>query len=172
MSNNSNKVVKFTNISTKDFTHSYGGQPFFVKAGETVMLPYDLADHLATHLARRIFIDRDSSPSTYDPKDATSGHGRPLWDDSAEAEMKAKILGEIFEEASPVKKTEMQMLQDKVNELAQRFTDAPVTADPATYKDKAEVIKALEAKGIKFDPRAKKADLEQLLAEPVVASPQ
>jgi hypothetical protein len=166
MSLNSNKVVKFTNVTDSDFTHAYGGQPFFVKAGETVMLPYDLADHLATHLARRIFIEKDASPAGFDPKDSTSGMGRPLWDDRAETDMKAKILGEVFEEAAPVKKSELDLLKEQVAALNQRFADGPVSENGSTYKDKAEVIAALQEKGIAFDARAKKADLEQLLSEP------
>lgn len=38
-----------------------------------------------------------------------------------------------------------------------------VVGDPATYVDKAEVIAALDKKGIKYDARASKAKLEELL---------
>lgn len=162
---NINKVVKFTNITNSDFTHAYGGQPFFVKAGESVMLPFDLANHLAKHLAQRIFIQEDKSVTGHDPNDKTSGLGRPLWDDQAIALMKTKILGEVFEEAAPRPRTEAEILKARVDELEKKFAHAPVEGTSTTYKDKAEVIAALEAKKATFDRRASKATLEKHLAE-------
>jgi hypothetical protein len=180
MENNAGKVVYFTNITDKDFEHAFGGQPFFVKAGETKMFPFDLADHLAKHLARRIFIEEDKSPRVFDPNDKSGGNGAPLWNDEKEAAMKAKILGEVYQEELAAPKSEIQVLVEKVDEL-NKFkesiegkqaapSEAPATPDvippPLTeYKDKAEVIDALKAKGIAFDARSSKATLEKLLTQ-------
>lgn len=189
---NLGKVVKFTNITDKDFTHAFGGVPFFVKAGETVMLPWDLADHLATHLSRRIFLDADTSPTQYlEGADKTGGMGKPLWNDETEKAMKLKILGEVFESATPAPKSEIEQLREKVEALAKQFglaspvqnpANAPVVASneaaninaqdlipesqkpELSYKDKAEIIAQLKAKGIPFDARQGKGKLETLLA--------
>jgi hypothetical protein len=183
---NAGRVVKFTNITAKDFSHAFGGQPFFVKAGETVMFPYDLAKHLAKHLARRIFLDADTSPTQYDPQDKTGGAGRALWDDAKEQDMMGKILGDSFTEETMAPKSELEALKEKVDALNKRFNEqgtpaeavvaapsqdasvAPqsdVKADVAAlgYKDKAEVIAELQKRNIQFDARQTKAKLEALL---------
>jgi hypothetical protein len=176
---NLGKIVKFTNITSKDFTHAFGGQPFFVKAGDTVMLPYDLGHHLAKHLARRIFLDGDTSSSIYDPTDKTGGSGKVLWDDDKEAQMVAKILGETIQQEVPVAKTDVELLNEKVAELNRQFSEvlgkkaeqasepssADVAPNPGGYKDKAEVIAELKALGVAVDARQTKAALEAKLTE-------
>lgn len=186
------KIMRFTNITDKDFTHAFGGQPFFVKAGESVMLPYHLAKHLAKHLSRRIYLDKDTSLSAYDPNDKTAGVGKPLWDDDQEQAMMVKILGETLQEGLPEEKTEMQLLKEKVDELQKRFGNLPdikpdvLPADAGTvpnqdvgntvapdvkamvastngYRDKAEVIAELVKRQIPYDARQSKAKLEALL---------
>lgn len=187
---NLGKVVSFTNITDKDFTHAYGGQPFSVKAGETVPLPYDLGKHLAKHLARRIFLEGDKSASVYDPNDKTGGVGKPLWNEDMERQMIAKILGQVIQESQPEPKSETELLKEQVADLQKRFGEmfkaptpvasqpqgvSPVSEQPVasselpseitTYMDKADVIAQLKEKGITFDARQSKAKLEALLKE-------
>lgn len=181
---NAGRVVRFTNITDKDFSHAFGGQPFFVKAGETVMFPYDLAKHLAKHLARRIFLDADTSPTQYDPNDKTGGTGKALWDEAKEQEMMGKILGESFTEELLAPKSELEQLKEKVEALNARFNQPPVVeavagttpsqdtseitqsdvkANGTGYRDKADVIAELQKRNIQFDARQTKAKLEALL---------
>jgi len=175
---NIGKVVMFTNITDTDFSHPFGGQPFFVKAGETVAFPYDLGKHLARHLARRIFLDADKSPRTYDANhpDTRSGVGAPLWNEDTESAMVEKILGKTYEQEVPDKKSEIEILQEQVKALNEQFNKGKQqdeaeliipdsVANSGTYKDKAEVIAELTLKGIKFDARQSKAKLEELLVE-------
>lgn len=150
---NIGKVVQFTNITDKDFTHAFGGQPFFVKARDTVMLPYDLADHLATHLSRRIYLDGDSSPTEYaEGKDRTGGMGRPLWTEEMEKTMKAKIMGQVFEQTTPAPKSEIEELRAKLDALASQFgTAAPFQPKPqeeiTQAAKEAAAVEALPANG-------------------------
>lgn len=177
---NAGKVVMFTNITDKDFTHAFGGQPFFVKAGDTVPFPYDLGLHLATHLARRIFLDDDKSPHTYDPNhpDTKNGTGRPLWNEESERAMVEKILGKTFQEEVAAPPSEIELLRQKVDELSRQFSAnaedknsvAAATVD-GEYKDKAEVIAELTMRGIKFDARSTKDKLIALLEESKQATP-
>lgn len=172
---NAGKVVMFTNISDKDFTHAFGGQPFFVKAGETVPFPYDLGMHLATHLSRRMFLDGDTSPKNYDPSrpDPTQGIGRPLWNETTEREMIDKILGTQYQEELAAPKSEMQILQEQVAALNAKFGGTkdevlppvitPEVEASGSYKDKAQVIAELTKKGVAFNPRLGKDKLIELL---------
>lgn len=172
---NAGKVVMFTNISDKDFTHAFGGQPFFVKAGDTIAFPYDLGMHLATHLSRRIFLDGDKSATTFDPTrpDKTSGVGAPLWNDTMEREMINKILGTQYQEELVAPKSEMQILQEQVAALNEKFGGSKDEVLPpviptevektGTYQDKAEVIEALTKKGVTFNARLSKDKLIELL---------
>lgn len=172
---NAGKVVMFTNITDKDFTHAFGGQPFFVKAGSTIPFPYDLGKHLAKHLARRIFLDNDKSPTTYDPHhpDTKNGVGAPLWNEETEQAMVNKILGQTFQEELPDKKSELQILQEQVAALNAKFGGtkeeelppvvAPEVAASGGYKDKAEVIAELTTRGVQFNPRLSKDKLIALL---------
>lgn len=172
---NAGKIVMFTNITNKDFTHAFGGQPFFVKAGETVPFPYELGYHLAKHLSRRIFLDEDTSPTTYDPNhpETKSGVGAPLWNDDTEKAMINKILGKTFENEVSAPKSEIELLKEQVAALNEKFGGTkeeelppvvtPEVASSGTYKDKAEVIAELTLKGIKFDARQSKDKLIALL---------
>jgi hypothetical protein len=165
------KVARFTNIADFDFTPElgamYGGQPYFVAKGDSKILPYDLAAHLAQALAKQIFIKGDNSPRTYNQTDPTGGLGAPLWNEKALADLAATMLTEVVD--TPVERTlsEAEQIAQKVEDLNtfNQVEDVPqAPATPDGYKDKKEVIEALQAKGISFDARKSKADLEQLLA--------
>lgn len=166
---NEGKVVRFTNITDERFEHAFGGTPFFVEAGESKLMPWTIADHLATHLARKILLKNDASLSVYDPKDPTGGVGKPIWNADEEAKVKSKILGEIMEQAVEAEKTEVEKLQEQIKKLnefvASKFgsEEQPKVVQEGQYQDKAEVIAELEKRGIQFDARQKKEKLEELL---------
>lgn len=176
---NLGKVVKFTNITNEDFSHAFGGTPFFVKAGETMLLPFELAEHLAKHLARKILLNNDKSLKVYNPNDLTGGTGQPIWTQEEEIKKMGEIMGEVMERPLETEKTETEKLQEqiaKLNEFVveklgpqeaslEASLEASVTTSSSEvgYKDKADVIAELTKRGISFDARLNKSNLEKLL---------
>ena len=148
------KIVTFTNITDEDFSHPYNGQAYFVAKREVRMFPFELADHLATHLARKILLSQDKPVSVRD--DVTGGVGAPIWSEEAVLQLKAKILGEVETQVVAAPKTDDEILRDKVQELNQ-VTDTPET--PQTLMTKVDVIKALKAQGKPVDVRKTKSEL-------------
>lgn len=158
------KTVVFENIADFDFTPDmgamYGGLPYPVKAGERKVFLYELADHLATHLARQMFLRHDKSARVYDPNDKTGGLGATLWNEAQIQALKAKMMSSVILEDKKPELTEDQKVAAKVAELNAIEPDI----SPVGYKDKSEVILELQKRGIQFDARQSKAKLEKLLA--------
>lgn len=181
MNDNEYKIVRVTNISDFDFTGElgarFGGRDFFVPAGESLLLPYSAGHHLATHLARQILLRK--APERDDKQFDGKGSSKPLWDDSVIDELKSKIISEEYEEDKTGTKTEADILADKVAELnkvvrddtpeqggnanASQIVPTDEVNSENVYKDKAEVISALKTRGVVFDARASKDELEGLL---------
>ena len=179
------KIVRITNISNFDFTGElgarYGGRDFFVQAGESLLVPQTVGEHLATHLARQIMIRK--APGRDLKETDGKGSDRPLWDDSIISELKEKIMVEVYDEEKKAPQSEADRFADKVEELnrvttptedevvggnVDASTIVPVegTNSAIVYRDKGEVIAALNEKGIGFDARLGKNKLEDLLANP------
>lgn len=187
--NNEARVVVVTNISDFDFTHPYGGIPYNLPVGKPMLFPYAIADHLATHLARQIILRK----APVRDENAVDGRGgesvrsdRPLWTDETINELKKKIMKDAYEQAPTPQLSDAEIMKQRIDELNREF---PVTAGAApsaqapevlistddgikavmptgeviTYADKGEVMAALKAKGIVFDARKSRADLEKLL---------
>lgn len=145
------RIVRFTNITGEDFTHLYQGQPFTVKAGESVLWPYDLGRHIAKHLARKILFT--------DAKPDALKNDRALFTGDDEKSLIEKILGE--ESNSPVSPqlSEVEILRKRIEELnANKPEGAP------EGRTKADVIAEMEAKGLPVDKRMSMAKLEEQLA--------
>lgn len=169
--NNDHKIVRFTNVTNFDFTAEmgamFGGVPYFVAAGKSMLMPMTVGDHLATHLARQIIIQK--APIRDDKETDGKGSVHKLWDDKAIDSIKAKIVVQVSEEAAPVVQGEAARLAQKVQELNKDFPpEANVNVPSETnvnsgYKDKAEVIAELVKRNIKYDARKSKATLEVLL---------
>lgn len=183
------RIVRVTNPFDFDYTHAWGGQPYTLLVGKPMLLPFPLADHLATHLARQALIRK--APIRNETEIDGKGKDRPLWSDDSIAELKKTIMHEEYTEASAPVLSENEKMAAKIAELNRAFEDlkesvdskpatvpaatadpvveesivAPQNTDSATldFKDKAEVIAALTKAGIKFDARKKKAELEELL---------
>jgi hypothetical protein len=169
------KIVRITNISDFDFTGElgarFGGRDFFVPAGGSLLVPLTVGDHLAKHLAQQMLIRK--APT----RDANQiGSDRPLWDDAVIADMKSKIMAEVYEEEKKNPLSEADRLAAKVEELnrvvapelggnadASGLVPVENTASALDYKDKAQIISELKAKGVAFDARASKTKLEELL---------
>lgn len=170
---NLGRVVKFTNIDKEDFQFAFGGQPFLVKAGESVFFPYDLAEHGAKHLANKILLRGDKALSIYDPSDKSGGMGINLITEDAHQAITSKVMAEeiTVEESKP--KTEMELLLERVKQLEklavsdEKESEEKVSVSTSAYQDKAEVIAELNKRGIKYDARTSKENLEKLLTETV-----
>lgn len=175
---NLGRVIKFTNITDTDFEFAFGGTPFLVRAKESRMFPYDLAEHGAKHLARKILINKDDALRVYNPADPTGGTGRNLCSPEEEQKLMAFIMEEEFnvEEEKPkseadllkerIAKLEALLLKDEKEEESTAIVVENVKGnakDEKVYQDKAEVIAELTKRGIKFDARQNKEKLEELL---------
>ncbi len=178
------KIVRITNISDFDFTGElgarYGGRDFFIPAGGSLLTPLTVGDHLATHLARQILIRK--APTRDEKEIDGKGSDRPLWDDAVIAELKSRVMVDVYEEEKQNPQSEAERMAKKVEELnkvtkPENETDSLggnvdasgiVPADDSSsstivYKDKAQIINELKAKGVSFDARASKTKLEELL---------
>lgn len=175
------KVVEFHNSTDFDFTPEmgsmYDSRPIFgisgfagIKAGERISLPYHVGHQLAVNLAKQSML-RVAPP--HDPKDANPT-GTSLWNEERLEKIKNSFLVELYTNEKPVAISETDRLMQQVEELKKLVNDnlpnvgkasaAMPEESSSEYKDKAEVIAELTKRGIKFDARAAKAKLEQLLA--------
>lgn len=157
------KTVVFENIADFDFTPEmgamFGGIGYPVKSGERKIWLWDLADHIAGALAKQICLRQDKSSSSYDPKDPTGGNGAVLWTQQKIDDLKAKMMSDVQIGEKPRVLSEAERVQQKVAELNQ--VEPEITA--VGYRDKAEIIAELQKKGLQFDARQSKANLEKLL---------
>lgn len=191
---NDHKIVTFHNSTDFGFTPEmgcmYDGNAINGKtdapgidAGESFMLPYHVGHRLATNLAKYVMIRGATNE-----KPQLDAHGQPIvkaiWDTVKLDSMKSSYLTELYSESKPLQQTETERLMAKVEELRKFVAEnvpakslevaAPVQLPetipsiPGGYADKAEVIAELTKRGIKFDARQNKANLEKLLT-PVAA---
>lgn len=166
-----NKVVRLTNKTDFDFTPEmgarFGGVPYVIQAGKSMMAPKPMAMLLAKHLARQVFLRR--APIRDESEIDGKGSSRALWTEEQALKLAQTFISEEYMEETPVRQTEAEIMQEKVRMLNQTFAPEEIeepTSTPATpvaYADKQEVIAALTAKGIRFDARMNKANLEALL---------
>ena len=182
------KVVSFHNGESFRFTPEMGcmfnGTPINgnkggpgIDSGETMILPYHIAQQLALNLAKHTM---NASATTTPQLDANgSPIVKAIWNDVALENMKNSYLKELYAEERPVKMSETDILLAKLEEY-RKLTEEKFAAleggsvkqevanvggdGKITYKDKAEIIAELEKRGIVHDKRSKKEDLEALLA--------
>lgn len=182
------KVVTFHNSTDFGFTPDmgcmYDGRPINGKngspgidAGESLTLPYYIGHRLAENLAKIAMlrmapeVDKSGIPT-----------GVPLWDSVKLMNMKSSYITELYSEQKPIAMSETDKLMAKVEELKKFVQEnipaknlsatpsietlidlGPVNPVQGKYQDKAEVIAELNKRGIKFDARSNKANLEKLL---------
>lgn len=167
MNENDTKIVRFRNIFDFDFTPEmgamYGGIPYFVAAGGSLLCPATLADHLATHLARHSIINK--APIRDDNEIDGKGKDRPLWNDDVIASIKSKLITDAYTEDKPSVLSDADHMAARVKAMNDAFPAEEKVASPTTYADKGEVIDALTKRGIKFNARLSKANLEKLLVD-------
>lgn len=185
------QVVSFRNGTDFGFTPEMGcmfdgraingnqGGPG-INAGESMIIPYHVAHRLATNLAKIVKLRR--APTTDEQNDQKNPVGKPLWSDEDLEATKQSFLTEMYTEAKPVAQTETDRLMAKVEEYrlmveklippkpaeaAVASETAPVAQEvsnaPQVFADKQDVIAELEKRGLKFDRRSSKENLEKLL---------
>lgn len=178
-------VVSFHNNTEFGFTPDmgcmYDGRPINgatgapgIDAGEKKMLPYHIGWRLARNLAKRVF--NTSPAATVDPQGIPTGVA--VWNPDKLEELAKTFIHEEYSDAKPVAQSETDKLMAKVAEL-EKFvneklnTKAEVTeqpkvveealSQPKVYLDKQEVIAELDKRGIKYDKRQNKDNLQKLL---------
>lgn len=150
------RIVRFTNITNEDFTHSYHAQPFTVKANETLLFPYDLGRLLAKHLARKILFSGLS-------RDKLTTDRAPFTGED-ENSLIAKIMSDAAHMPVSPQLSEAEIVRKRVNELN---ANPPEGTDPRAVKDgrtKADVIADMEKLGLPVDKRNSMKKLEEQLA--------
>lgn len=185
------KVVSFHNSTDFGFTPEMGcmydgraingknGSPG-IDAGETLVLPYHIGHQLALNLAKIAIVK--TAPSV-DPAGIPTGV--PLWDKTRLEGLKNSYLKDLYSEEKPVAMSQTDLLMQKVEEykkivdtlIADKksivepgVTTSDLTVEstqvvsPTVFQDKQEVIAELTKRGVKFDARQNKANLEKLLA--------
>lgn len=165
-----NKVVRLTNKTDFDFTPEmgarFGGVPYFIQAGKSMLAPKPVAKLLAKHLARQVFLRQ--APIRDERETDGKGSTRALWTEEQALRLADTFLSDEYaEERAPVL-TEAEIMDNKIKMLNETFPQEEDTATTKaevapTYVDKQDVIKALTEKGIRFDARMTKANLEKLL---------
>lgn len=179
MNENDLKIVRVTNISDFDFTGElgarYNGRDFVIQAGKSLLVPFAVGNHLATHLARQIVIQK--SPIRDESEINGKGSDRPLWNDSTIDELRKKIMVDVYEEEVQVQESDADKLARRVEELNKLSEEDDDVLNVDTleikptdpeksgviYKDKAQIIAELKKREVKFNARDTKANLEKLL---------
>ena len=120
---NDYKVVEFTNKCDFTFTPEMGcmfnGNPIFgitgapgINAGESLKLPYHVAQRLAVNLAK---IAMTKQAPALDPAGIPTGVA--LWDTAKLEALKNSYLTELYTEQKPVAQTETERLMQMVTDL-------------------------------------------------------
>lgn len=181
---NDYKVVAFHNSTDFRFTPDMGcmfdGRPINgvtgepgIAAGETMTVPYHIGHQIALNLAK---IAITKSAPLIDAAGIPTGV--PLWDDQRLLSLKNSYLKELYVEEKAKVMSDTDKLMAKVEEYKKMVDDlvstkkedapaeviAPVASTgPMTFADKADVLAELTKRGIKFDARHSKAELEKLI---------
>jgi hypothetical protein len=183
---NDYKVVAFHNSTDFRFTPDMGcmfdgrsingitGEPG-IDAGETLTVPYYIGQQLALNLAK---VAITKSAPLIDAAGIPTGV--PLWDDQRLLKLKNSYLTELYVEEKSKVLSETDKLMAKVEEYKKMVDDlvvskkeevsaeapAPVeqvSTGPMTFADKSDVLSELTKRGVKFDARKSKAELEKLI---------
>lgn len=170
--NNANKVVTFKNGTDFEFTPElgamYDSQPIFggsgqpLQAGESIILPYAIGNLMARNLAKVVLtrsakVDKAGIPT-----------GEPVWSAESLEKVKASFLTEMYTEAKEKTLSETEIMMAKVEKynatVEALIPDIKENTVESKFSDKADVIKELEKREIKFNARLSKSALEELLA--------
>lgn len=169
------KVVTLKNVADFNFTPAlgamydsrpiFGKQGAFIAPGEELLVPYHVGYRLAVNLAKAIFIAAAPAPEYEKESDKTN---KIVFNDEMLAAKVREILIGEYQEDKPIAESETDRLLRRFEELNKTVEglkgQKQSEVSSVGYKDKKEVITELEKRGIKFNARQSKADLEKLLA--------
>ena len=159
MARKNNSVVTIKNIDNEDFTHSYDGFSYTIRAGETLPFPYPVGMLLANHLARKMA--RKEAQKKTDFKSNTDKKSINLYMGTALEPYLNKIVIGKEDKPLPAKQSEGEVLAQKTKDLQKNFPKE--TTKPTV--EKKDVIVELKKRNIKHDPRATKEALLELLTQ-------
>ncbi len=163
MERKNNTAVVFKNIDTEDFTHTYAGSPYTIRAGEKLILTYPVAMLLAEHLAMKI-LRRNKGKKFANAKgdiDKTFN----LYPVGEKQAIMQQIVVEQIEQPLEKKDTTEEIEKKKIAALNEKYKDKLDEAPGHTEVSKKDVIVDLEKRGIKFNPRASKEELLELVKQ-------
>src|SRR3990167_742361 len=154
------KIVRFTNISDKSFTHAFRGVKITVDAGESYTGRFSECEHLAVHLARRIISEAKKKIT---PRDK----GINLFNQKEINEMVVKILTPVGEMPAPAHLSPEEARKQDLNQIGQQFEPELDSKPKAAVKDitKKDVIKELQKRGQDVDVNKSKEELLSQLME-------
>ncbi len=151
-------IVRFKNIDIEDFTHSYRGISQTFRKGASLLMRLPEADHLATHLARKM-LSREKK-AKISPNDA---RGVALWTDREIDELKSKIITtEHVEDGGRELSQEELHKRDIENLNRKTVKKEKKESGPVKRKD---IIAELEKRGVKVDTAKGNDELIQQLME-------
>lgn len=153
---NERRIVNFTNIDKEDFTHSFRGISITVRKGVTDIMRFPEADHLATHLARKM-ISREKKEKGGLDKDPK---GTILWTKEEIDELKKQILKDVGTDTPQTLTPEQAREKDREG-LKKDFGTKPKVEDVT----KAQIIEDLKKKGVDPDVKKSKEELLQQLMD-------
>lgn len=156
-----NSVATIRNIDSEDFTHSYAGVPYTLRAGEQLPFPYPVGMLLAQHLAMKMA--RNSAKRAGKLTGNDDKKSVQLYTGSALRPYLDKIIVSTIERPAPVRQTEAEIMRQKTEEIRKEFPDQVKPAIDTV--DKKDIVKLLKERGVKFNPRATKEELLQLVTE-------
>jgi hypothetical protein len=162
------KIVRFTNVDGESFTHSFRGISTTVAPGASQIMRYPEADHLATHLARKMLSRKKKAELP-----ANDSKGVQLWTEKSVEELKARIISEVGEEtprglsAEEAHKRDLESLDREFGKPPKGASAAPAPTGRPKDVTKKDVIKELEARGIEVDEKKTKEELLEILMDAV-----
>lgn len=156
-----NSVLHIKNISDERFEHPYGGEAYSIEAGETLPFVYPVGEHLAKHLAMKLAREAAKAKGKLEGNDDKKAVN--LYTGTALEPYLSKIIVKTVEQELPAERTEAQVLREKTAKAQAEFKKAGGSAPKKPEVSKADIIKELRKRNIKFDPRAEKEELSALL---------
>ena len=148
------RFTRFTNIDIEAFTHSYEGISTTLQKGKSIALRATEAQHLATHLARKI-LSREKK---------AKGEGKTdqvLWLEKGVDELMARMITPLGEDVAPEAVSREEAHANDVKDLQERFPEESPKRKEEKPVEKADVIEDLKSRGVDVDVNKSKEELLQ-----------
>jgi hypothetical protein len=160
MARKNNSVVTIKNIDNEDFSHSYDGYSYMIRAGEILPFPYPVAMLLAKHLAMKFARKEAQKDSNF--KSNVDKKSINLYTEKALGKYLSQIIIHSEDKPLPQAKSEGEILKEKTEDLQKNFKKE-IGENPRVPKK--DVMEELRKRNIKFDPKASINDLLAILTK-------